>query len=433
MPQALARGQIASALGVQGTTATQPLACVPVLSAGGIVTAVTTTGSNGQSTTFTEILVPTTATDSAGNVVTGTITEGLTTTSTDNPALITYTTFPPGASVESTSVTHNTHDAQGHPVLGPWPGCWFCPPGSFGWKLFGIGPGVFPHGGHPAGFPNPFPQITIKPNGDPEYDSSSSSECKIATVTDVTSWVEETTSCSEVPSDTPKLDHLPEDRFDTSNLTISERDIPTPGSGDWGQWYKDLETASETYTIVNGDESLGTNTAVKVVVWGNSKQNILVKNLYGCMAIFCVSDRGAFVAHIWQGPTLIDKLEEGLFQSDVIYILEAYLGTDRNPFKYGSQPACYIMGATRVAMVGGNTPANQLTLARSDPAGIFYQNYVDQITNKLYALLPGVYVESFAYFKQPYYDDGKVWGYGKGAATVIRPKNSHSVLAMAQL
>ena len=41
-------------------------------------------------------------------------------------------------------------------------------------------------------FLNPFPRITIKPNGDPDYDSSSSSECKIATVTDVTSWVEVT-------------------------------------------------------------------------------------------------------------------------------------------------------------------------------------------------------------------------------------------------
>lgn len=31
---------------------------------------------------------------------------------------------------------------------------------------------------------------------------------------------------------------------------------------------------------------------------------------------------GAFVAHIWEKPTLFDKFEHGLFQSDVIYILE---------------------------------------------------------------------------------------------------------------
>ena len=73
-----------------------------------------------------------------------------------------------------------------------------------------------------------------------------------------------------------------------------------------------------------------------------------------------------------------------------------YLGTDRNPFKYGSQPACYIIGATE-NFIKGNTPANQLTLLSSDPAGIYYQNYVDQITNKLHVLLPGVYVKSFAY------------------------------------
>jgi hypothetical protein len=31
---------------------------------------------------------------------------------------------------------------------------------------------------------------------------------------------------------------------------------------------------------------------------------------------------GAFVAHIWDRPTLLDKFKHGYFQSDVIYILE---------------------------------------------------------------------------------------------------------------
>jgi hypothetical protein len=75
------------------------------------------------------------------------------------------------------------------------------------------------------------------------------------------------------------------------------------------------------------------------------------------------------------------------------------------------------MGSTDIG-ISGNTPANQLTLTRSDPAGIFYQNYVDKITDKLYALLPDVYIESFAYARQidPNFHD---LGYGKGAVCTI--------------
>lgn len=73
------------------------------------------------------------------------------------------------------------------------------------------------------------------------------------------------------------------------------------------------------------------------------------------------------------------------------------------------------MGATRSSMGTSNSPANQLTLTRSDPAGIYYQNYVDQITNKLYTLLPGVTVKSFAYLKRiPSDDEDFLGGYGKG-------------------
>lgn len=71
-------------------------------------------------------------------------------------------------------------------------------------------------------------------------------------------------------------------------------------------------------------------------------------------------------------------------------------------------------------MDGSNSPANQLTLTRSDPAGIFYQNYVDQITNKLYTLLPGVTVKSFAYLKRiPPSDEDIFGGYGKGAVCTV--------------
>lgn len=96
----------------------------------------------------TETLVVTTGTNSVGSVFTGTITEGPTQISSAIAGLKTYTTFPSGVSWSTTSVATNTHDSQGHPVLGPWPLCWFCPPGTHGIVLFGWpGPGVYPGGG----------------------------------------------------------------------------------------------------------------------------------------------------------------------------------------------------------------------------------------------------------------------------------------------
>lgn len=96
----------------------------------------------------TETLIVTTGTNSAGSVFTGTITEEPTSTSSAITGLTTYTAFPTSVSWSTTSVASNTHDSSGHPVLGPWPACWFCPPGSNGIVLFGWpGPGVYPGGG----------------------------------------------------------------------------------------------------------------------------------------------------------------------------------------------------------------------------------------------------------------------------------------------
>jgi hypothetical protein len=97
---------------------------------------------------ITETLILTTGYNSAGSAVTGTITEGPTTTTSAIVGLTTYSTFPPGISWSTTSVATNTHDSSGDPVIGPWPGCWFCPPGSNGIVLFGWpGPGVYGGGG----------------------------------------------------------------------------------------------------------------------------------------------------------------------------------------------------------------------------------------------------------------------------------------------
>lgn len=130
----------------------------------------TITNSVGPSLVTVEII---TATDSQGSTLVGTLTKGPSPSSTDIATSSLQTlNFPPSISFTSTSVRANTHDSDGHPVLGPWPLCWFCPPGSDGIVLGGLsGPGIFTPTGPPPGFPTPFPAITIAPNGDPSYES----------------------------------------------------------------------------------------------------------------------------------------------------------------------------------------------------------------------------------------------------------------------
>ncbi|KAK4565366.1 hypothetical protein LTR86_003983 [Recurvomyces mirabilis] len=149
----------------------------------------TTTDYNGHTTTLTDTVIITRATDSKGSTIVGTITEGPQPTTTPPPtsSLSTYTVFPPGVSWYTTSVPSNTHDPSHHPVLAPWPQCWFCPPGSHGIVLINIGPGVYPPGGPPAGLPTPFPALTIEPDGTPQYTSEEDDKCTTKTVTDY--WV----------------------------------------------------------------------------------------------------------------------------------------------------------------------------------------------------------------------------------------------------
>lgn len=129
------------------------------------------------------------ATDSSGSIIVGTITIGPQSSLNQASDLQTYTVFPPSVSFSSTSVESNTHDSDGYPVLGPWPLCWSCPPGSNGIILRGFpGPGIFPPAGPPPGFATPFPAITIAPNGIPSYQSSSPDPTKPSVSTnDITS------------------------------------------------------------------------------------------------------------------------------------------------------------------------------------------------------------------------------------------------------
>lgn len=132
--------------GLTITSTTTQGGIIPPPGIGSKTTTIVTTDSTGKTTSYTETLVRTTATNSNGSLFVGTITKGPTTTPTSYMGLITYTELPPSISTYSTSVSHNTHDSGGFPVLGPWPGCWFCPPGSHGIQIH-LPHGIFPGGG----------------------------------------------------------------------------------------------------------------------------------------------------------------------------------------------------------------------------------------------------------------------------------------------
>ncbi|KAJ4347168.1 uncharacterized protein N0V89_011106 [Didymosphaeria variabile] len=212
----------------------------------------------------------------------------------------------------------------------------------------------------------------------------------------------------------PKLENpypVESEIYSSSNLTISERDIPGPGSGDWEAWYSNLKGRAETITVDNYDGASDSNTAIAQVIWGNSPQNIVIQQLNGCIALFCASGTGAFVAHFWERPSITDN-----FQADVLDIIQQYLGSRLNAFYLGPEPECYIMAGTS-AVLDGNTEEAQRTLTRSDPAGYRYQTEVNQIFTLITQLLPGAYVGAFAYKRQGVKRlvEQTNMGYGKGA------------------
>ncbi|KAK5700263.1 hypothetical protein LTR17_023069 [Elasticomyces elasticus] len=192
--------------GIGAATPNLPSGAPPVPAAGsklptGVSVVRTTTVVGGKTTVFTNTLVPTTTTNSQGATIIGTITKGPQPTTTfPITSLKTYTTFPPTVLWTKTTASYNTHDSQSSPVLAPWPLCWFCGPDTYGIRLSGLLPGVYPAGGPPSGMPTPFPRLTIHPDGTPEY-SSKDDSCPTATVTDY--WVScdvDETSCTTTSS-----------------------------------------------------------------------------------------------------------------------------------------------------------------------------------------------------------------------------------------
>ncbi|KAF1971712.1 hypothetical protein BU23DRAFT_645484 [Bimuria novae-zelandiae CBS 107.79] len=221
-----------------------------------------------------------------------------------------------------------------------------------------------------------------------------------------------------IPTDPPSISRqtlasvpTQENQSVSLGTDLMVRDIPPPGSGDWSAFYKGILAKEEETILINNDNGVrGTTTALVQVIWGHKKQNIVVQGLFGCFALFCVSQIGAFVAHFWEGPSLINR--NGAFETDVIDILKHYLGSDQNLYQLGPTPFCYVMGGTRGA-IGDNGETEQATLTRSDPAGLKYQSQFNRVRDTIKTMLPRASVESYTYTRQvnPNLQDR---GYGKG-------------------
>jgi len=66
------------------------------------------------------------------------------------------------------------------------------------------------------------------------------------------------------------------------DTTVEKRNIPADGTGDWEDWYAQLEKDANTIKVDNNAMVGTSETSWVRVKWGQGPQNILVADLHGC-------------------------------------------------------------------------------------------------------------------------------------------------------
>lgn len=83
-----------------------------------------------------------------------------------------------------------------------------------------------------------------------------------------------------------------------NNLTISERDIQGPGTGNWGDFYNGVANngATERLDIQsdNIDVSSAARSTHRFVRFDGTAKNALVQGLYGCTSVIVIGHKGKF-------------------------------------------------------------------------------------------------------------------------------------------
>jgi hypothetical protein len=83
------------------------------------------------------------------------------------------------------------------------------------------------------------------------------------------------------------------------NVTLVQRAFPAPGTGDWSDFYGDVVGRVETIEVNNFNEIFqGRNTAGHFQAWGVSPMNLVIQELSGCAALFCVSHVGKYTLYL---------------------------------------------------------------------------------------------------------------------------------------
>lgn len=144
-----------------------------------------------------------------------------------------------------------------------------------------------------------------------------------------------------------------------------------------------------------------------------AEHNIYVEALTGCTSVIVVSRKGAWMSHLWEGPSFI--LPQN-FQPDVLDYLRINLGAHAAAFSDNAK--AFIMtpapenlnlrnnNGQRTDLINGNNPQK-------------YPDQVGRIRATLNDMLPGVAVENFVY--QVQLDDGALehGAYGKAMVSTL--------------
>ncbi|KAH6632898.1 hypothetical protein C7974DRAFT_433112 [Boeremia exigua] len=194
---------------------------------------------------------------------------------------------------------------------------------------------------------------------------------------------------------------------------ISKRDIPLDDTGDWANYYRTLKADPNTFVIDNYAQTGGTLASWVRYKWGNSPINVIVQDLYGCIAVIAVSQLGVFVGHFWEKNSVIvpDR-----FLIDVIGTLQSNFdpSSDTSKEYFGPSTRFYIMSGTAKSTVT-NGPDDIASLGRSDPAGPFRAQQVESIKRLLSVYSDDIVV--YTYLRQRDETIREQGGWGRAAVS----------------
>lgn len=178
--------------------------------------------------------------------------------------------------------------------------------------------------------------------------------------------------------------------------------------------YREVKEAGNTLVVPHTQRTITMgNSSSRFTDFDEAEHNIYVEALSGCTSVIVVSRKGAWMSHLWEGPSF--KFRE-YFQEDVLDYLRTNLSAYAAAFS--DSPKAFIMtpapeeynlsnnNGQRTDVINGNNPQK-------------WPVQVGEIRETLNEMLPGVAVDTFVYQVQE--DDGarKFGSYGKAMVSTL--------------